>query len=143
MSSTSRPTSSPHAGQPGSPTACDAFVAAMDIVGRRWNGRVVQAMGAGCRGFSEIARYVEGLSDQVLARRLRELESAGLITRAVLDGRPPAVRYALTAQGRALLPILDALTEWGHQLLDQKDRSPSAAPAPLAHTPARRTEQHR
>jgi len=99
------------------PGACPSFVAAMDIVGRRWNGRVVQALGAGCKGFAEIARHVGGVSDQVLARRLRELESDGLIRRSVTDGRPPAARYFLTDTGRSLLPVLDALTEWGRQLL--------------------------
>jgi Predicted transcriptional regulators len=89
----------------------------MEIVGRRWNGRVVQALGSGCKGFAEIARHVEGVSDQVLARRLRELESDGLIRRSVTYGRPPAARYALTDTGRSLLPVLDALTEWGRQLI--------------------------
>ncbi|MGO3796330.1 MAG: winged helix-turn-helix transcriptional regulator [Pauljensenia sp.] len=100
------------------PGACPSFVAAMDIVGRRWNGRVVQALGAGCKGFAEIARHVDGVSDQVLARRLRELESDGLIRRSVTNGRPPAARYFLTDTGRTLLPVLDALTEWGRQLLN-------------------------
>lgn len=97
--------------------ACPSFVAAMEIVGRRWNGLMVQALGAGCASFSEIARHIDGVSDQVLARRLRELEGDGLIVRTVSDARPPQVRYALTETGRALLPVLTALTQWGHQLL--------------------------
>lgn len=108
--------SRPPAGDAGS--ACPSFVAAMDVVGRRWSGRVVQALGAGCQGFAEIARHVGGVSDQVLARRLRELESDGLVSRSVTDGHPPLVRYRLTEVGGALLPVLDALTDWGHQLLE-------------------------
>lgn len=87
----------------------------MDIVGRRWNGLIIQAIGKGCVSFSQIGRFVGGLSDAMLARRLRELEGQALITRSVLDARPPAVRYALTEAGLGLVPVLDALTEWGER----------------------------
>lgn len=103
------------------PGASPSFVAAMDIVGRRWNGRVIQALGAGCKGFAEIARHVGGVSDQVLALRLRELESDGLIRRSVTRSHPPVSRYFLTETGRSLLPVLDALAEWGRQLLSDTE----------------------
>ncbi len=97
----------------------------MEVVGRRWNGRLVQAIGAGCQSFSDIRRHVEGLSDAVLARRLRELEGDGLVARHVLDERPPAVRYTLTESGVALLPVLEALTEWGDLLLETSGPTPA------------------
>lgn len=84
----------------------------MDIVGKRWNGLIIGAVKEGCASFGEIAAYA-ALSDAVLARRLRELESHGLIVRTVHPTRPPSVRYELTAAGSALAPILDALTQWG------------------------------
>lgn len=96
-------------------SACPAFVAAMDVIGRRWNGLIIQAVGAGCASFTEISRYASGLSDAVLARRLKELEDDGLLTRAVVDSRPPSSRYELTEAGRSLLPILEGLTAWGEQ----------------------------
>lgn len=94
-------------------SACPSFVAAMDIVGRRWNGIILQALAKGCTAFSEIGRFTPGLSDAMLSRRLRDLEAQQLLTRTVSGERPPAVRYALTEAGIALAPILDALTAWG------------------------------
>ncbi|MCI2179071.1 MAG: helix-turn-helix transcriptional regulator [Ancrocorticia sp.] len=97
--------------------ACPSFVSAMNIVGKRWSGLIVGAMAHGCETFSEISRYAADLSDAVLARRLRELEADGVISRTVVATHPPSVRYALTPAGQALAPILDELTAWGQQYL--------------------------
>ncbi len=87
----------------------------MEIVGRRWNGLILQALHEGCTSFSEVSRYAAGLSDAMLSRRLRELESDELITRTVIDARPPSVQYQLTEAGASLAPILDQLTSWGER----------------------------
>ncbi len=105
----------------------------MEIIGRRWNGLILQALGEGCTTFTEVARYVEGLSDAVLARRLRELEGDALIERTVTDARPPGVRYTLTAAGAALTPILDQITTWGERFVPEA----AGVPAPSA----RQTEE--
>lgn len=114
--------------------ACPSFVAAMDIVGKRWNGIIVQAIAEGCNAFSEIARYTPGLSDTMLARRLRELEDQQLVLRSVTSGRPPAVHYSLTDAGAALAPVLDALTAWGEQYTPGHHESPGMAPPPPTST---------
>ena len=95
--------------------ACPSFLEAMAIVGRRWNGLIIQAMAKGCRSFTEISKFAENLSDTSLSRRLKDLEGDGLITREVIDDRPVRVRYTLTEAGSALAPVLDALTEWGER----------------------------
>lgn len=100
----------------GNLAACPSFVSAMDLIGKRWNGMIVQALAGGCVGFAEVRRFCPGLTDAVLARRFKELEDGGLVTRAVLpETRPPAVRYGLTDAGHDLAPILDALTAWGER----------------------------
>ena len=53
-----------------------------------------------------------GLSDRLLSRRLRELESEGVVERAVHAGTPPRVSYSLTVKGRALEPAIHELTAW-------------------------------
>ena len=95
--------------------ACPSFLQAMAIVGRRWNGLIIQAMAKGCRSFTEISHFAEKLNDTSLSRRLKDLEDEGLVTREVIDDRPVRVRYSLTEAGAALAPVLDALTEWGEQ----------------------------
>lgn len=94
--------------------ACPSFVAAMDVIGRRWSGIIIEAIGKGNTGFADVSRFVPHIGDTMLAKRLRELETDGLIQREVMDGRPIRVRYSLTVAGLALLPILRDITSWGH-----------------------------
>ena len=53
------------------------------------------------------------LSQKVLTAQLRDMESNGLVTRTVYPEVPPRVEYSLTALGRSLKPILDAMWNWG------------------------------
>ena len=99
------------------PPACDAALShAFGLLGKRWNGVILGALGAGPAGFAEIRRGIGSITDSVLSDRLTELAEAGLITRCVTDTRPPSVNYGLTEAGRALVPILDQLAGWasGH-----------------------------
>jgi DNA-binding HxlR family transcriptional regulator len=91
---------------------CPALLAAMALLGKRWNGLVIQALGTGPQRFVDIRRGIPGISDAVLARRLGELQHCELIER--VDGATRAP-YRLTAKGRDLLPVLDALTAWAER----------------------------
>jgi DNA-binding HxlR family transcriptional regulator len=63
--------------------------------------------------YREVSAALPGLSDKVLADRLRQLTEAGVVDRRRVPGRPPGTRYALTPRGRALGPVLQALWDWG------------------------------
>jgi DNA-binding HxlR family transcriptional regulator len=93
--------------------ACDAWLGrAFDLLGKRWNGVILGTLSTGPAGFAELRRAVGAITDSVLSDRLNELSRAGLVHRSVTDARPPGVSYALTAEGQALLPILDELAKW-------------------------------
>ena len=49
----------------------------------------------------------------MLTQHLRELEADGVVVRTVHEQVPPHVEYSFSAKGRTLLPLLDALAEWG------------------------------
>ncbi|MFT8704403.1 winged helix-turn-helix transcriptional regulator [Bifidobacterium aquikefiricola] len=107
--------------------ACDGFLAAIDIIDRRWSSLVIQAIAKGCRTFSQISCYSNKINDSSLSKRLKELEEQGIVKRTIVDTRPPRAMYHLTQSGLELVPILDALTEWGNRnLLDQSDSSGNA-----------------
>lgn len=91
---------------------CPDFHAAIELVGRRWAGAILWALGERPHFFAELTATVPGLSDRLASRRLRELESAGLVERSVHDGPPARVSYALTEKGRALGPALAELEDW-------------------------------
>jgi DNA-binding HxlR family transcriptional regulator len=88
------------------------FHAAVELIGRRWTGAILWALAARPHYFAELCSAVPGLSDRLLSRRLRELESEGMVRRSVEDGTPPRVSYALTEKGRSLEPALAELDEW-------------------------------
>lgn len=99
---------------------CDkALVAAFGLLGKRWNGIILGTLGSGPVGYAELRRGIGQITDSVLSDRLTELAVAGLIERSVTDARPPGVSYGLTAQGRALIPILEQLARWASANLDR------------------------
>jgi DNA-binding HxlR family transcriptional regulator len=97
---------------------CDAALThAFALLGKRWNGIILGSLIKGPAGFSEIRRALVTISDSVLADRLAELTTAGLILREVDEGPPVAVRYQLAQPGIALIPVLNDLMNWARDNL--------------------------
>jgi DNA-binding HxlR family transcriptional regulator len=69
----------------------------------------------GAHRYAEIKAAIPGVNDTMLARRLRELEAAGLIERRVIDTSPVKVEYHLTVKGGELRPVIDELMIWSHK----------------------------
>jgi len=82
---------------------------AADLLERRWQLSILYAALTGALRFNEFADAVGGISPRMLAERLRELEHAELIQRRVLPTSPPTVEYRLTARGRELAPVMEAI----------------------------------
>lgn len=97
---------------------CPHYQHAVELIGRRWTGSIVQALMGGPMRFSEIADAIPALSDRLLSTRLKELEANGIVTREVLGGAPVQVRYGLTGKGRALEPVIAALRGWARDWLE-------------------------
>jgi DNA-binding HxlR family transcriptional regulator len=86
---------------------------ALDVVGDRWALLVVRELMLGPKRYTDLLRGLPGLSPDVLAQRLRELEAAGVARRASLPPPAAAKVYELTERGRELEPVLLALGRWG------------------------------
>lgn len=94
---------------------CRRAAATVERVGRRWNSGILLALARGASRFTEIVAHVDGLSDRMLAARLRELEQIGLIDRIVEPTTPVSVRYRLTVRGQDLLASLQPLVAYGQR----------------------------
>jgi DNA-binding HxlR family transcriptional regulator len=94
---------------------CRRATAIVERVGRRWNSGILLALARGASRFTEILARVDGLSDRMLAARLKELEQMGLIDRIVEPTTPVSVRYRLTARGRDLLAAIQPLVDYGQR----------------------------
>lgn len=87
------------------------------LLGKRWTGLVMAALMAGPGHFAELKRAIPGISERMLADRLAELASLGLVTREVDEGPPLRVSYRLTSAGLGLDPALRELSRWAGEHL--------------------------
>ncbi|MYY06354.1 winged helix-turn-helix transcriptional regulator [Streptomyces sp. ATexAB-D23] len=89
-----------------------AIAQALDVVGDWWTLLIVRDAARGVHRFDALQREL-GVSRKVLAERLRLLVEAEVLTREPYQERPARYEYRLTPRGRALLPVLIALQDWG------------------------------
>ncbi len=89
------------------------------IVGGRWKPKILWVL---LRNeplrYTALRRACPPVSDRILSKELKELESWGLITRREYSTIPPKTDYSLTAQGHTLRSILEAMAEWGDRAQD-------------------------
>jgi DNA-binding HxlR family transcriptional regulator len=94
---------------------CVRFHQAVELIGRRWSGAVIQLLMQRRLRYAELRAAIPDISDRMLSERLRELEAAGIVVRTVLPDPPVRVEYDLTEKGRALKPSLNAIGEWAER----------------------------
>jgi DNA-binding HxlR family transcriptional regulator len=83
------------------------------IVGGKWKLSLLWYISAETRRFGEIKRIFPDITQSMLTKQLRELESDGLLHREIYKEVPPRVEYSLTNLGQQFLPILQSMSEWG------------------------------
>jgi DNA-binding HxlR family transcriptional regulator len=93
---------------------------ALDIIGERWTLLIVRELLAGPRRYTDLHADLPGVSTDVLASRLKEMERDTLVTRRRLAPPGAAQVYELTTRGRELLPVLTALADWGAPALSER-----------------------
>jgi len=103
-------------------TLCPRFHKAIELIGSRWTGAVLQLLMNGRARFAELRDAIPEISDRMLSERLRILEEEGLIDRHVLPEPPIKVEYELTQKGKELHRSLEAIGSWAEKWL------PSSAP---------------
>lgn len=98
---------------------CDAPCAierGMRIVGGKWTGSILWHLKDEPVRFNDLSRMIGGASKKMISERLRQLESQGLVRRAVKETSPVTVEYSLTPFGETALDALDALRQWSEAL---------------------------
>jgi DNA-binding HxlR family transcriptional regulator len=92
---------------------------ALDIVGERWTILIVRNLLLGPLRYSDLLRGLPGITTNLLAKRLREMEEAGLIEQVRGAAGDTGHAYRLTPLGQQLEPSLHALGRWGWRYLGQ------------------------
>ena len=97
---------------------CPRYEHAIQLLGKRWTGLILDTFMGGPKRFCELTAAVDGLSDRVLSDRLRELEIEGIIERKVYPQIPVRVEYRLTDKGRDLQPVVAAIHTWAETWIE-------------------------
>jgi len=92
------------------------LAAALERVGDRWSLLLVEALLPGPRRFNELSEAVSGIAPNILADRLRRLESERIVSATLYSERPPRFAYALTSEGQELAGALRLLADWGSRV---------------------------
>ena len=87
---------------------------AVSLVGGKWKLLIIRNLRMRPWRFNELQRDLEGISQKVLTDSLRQMMDDGLVYRHDYQERPPRVDYRLTELGEKLLPIMDALSDFGN-----------------------------
>lgn len=97
------------------PQLCAKFHGAVELIGRRWSGALIQVLLGGPLRYADLRAAIPDITDRMLSERLKELEEAGIAVRRVIPETPVRVEYELTEKGRALDEALSAIGKWAEQ----------------------------
>ena len=87
---------------------------AVSLIGGKWKLLIIRNLKERPWRFNELQRDIEGISQKVLTNSLRQMIDDGLVYRHDYQEIPPKVEYGLTELGKEMLPIIDALADFGN-----------------------------
>lgn len=101
---------------------------AISLIGDRWTLFIVYNLLSGPKRFGELLT-MGSVSPKTVSQRLKMLEKIGFVERHAFAEIPPRVEYHLTEKGRALVDILQAISQFGERYLtDDEPEMPSPPP---------------
>jgi len=113
---------------------CARFHKAIELIGRRWSGALIQVLLRKPARFAELRSAIPGITDRMLSERLCELEAEGLVRRRVSTLVPVRVGYELSAKGRDLERSMTAVASWARQWMAR----PASGAPPSSRAASRR-----
>ena len=96
----------------GKRSACP-LAGTLDLLGDKWTLLVIRDLLLGKHTFTAFQASPEKIPSNILAERLKRLEHEAIVRRELYQERPPRYSYHLTAKGKDLAPVLQAMLSWG------------------------------
>jgi DNA-binding HxlR family transcriptional regulator len=87
--------------------------ATSNVLAGKWKVLIVWHLSFGSRRFAELRELLPGVTEKVLTSQLSDLARDGVIQRQVASGFPRRVDYMLTGAGADLIPVMEAMCDWG------------------------------
>ena len=90
--------------------------AAIAVLGGKYKAIIIWHLNvSGVMRYSEIQKAIPQATAKMLSQQLKELESDGIVKRKLYPVVPPKTEYTLTSLGKTLVPIVNAMSSWGHE----------------------------
>jgi DNA-binding HxlR family transcriptional regulator len=86
---------------------------ALDVLRGRWKLPIIVSLLFGAKRFGQISDEINGITDKMLSKELKDLEVNHLVKRTVYDSFPPVVEYSITPHGKSLEKVIAELGNWG------------------------------
>jgi DNA-binding HxlR family transcriptional regulator len=109
------------------PKVCSRFHRAVELIGSRWTGAIIQTLLQGKTRYAGIKAAIPDITDRMLSERLRSLEAEDLVTRWVIADTPVRVEYELTDKGRSLENALLEISTWAERWISVDSGQDEAA----------------
>lgn len=94
----------------------------LSAIGGKWKPVILYCICNSVNRFGALQRAIPSVTKQMLTKQLRELESDGIVTRKVFAEVPPRVEYGLTSEGVSLLPVVEAMRDWGASRISNREQ---------------------
>ena len=92
--------------------------ATLQLIGGKYKSLILWHLIGKTLRFNELGKLIKTATPKMLTQQLRELENDGLINRVVYPIVPPKTEYSLTPFGESIIPVLEAMCNWGNSYLE-------------------------
>ena len=95
--------------------------ATLSLIGGKYKPLILWHLVGQPLHYMELQRRIPSATPKMLSQQLRDLEDCGMVHREVIPEKPPKTVYSLTAFGESIIPVLDAMCQWGTAYMDGLD----------------------
>lgn len=95
--------------------------ATLSLIGGKYKPLILWHLADYPLHYMELQRRIPTATPKMLSQQLRDLENCGMVHREVIPEKPPKTVYSLTAFGESIIPVIDAMCQWGMAYMDGLD----------------------
>jgi DNA-binding HxlR family transcriptional regulator len=95
------------------------IIRTVEYIGNKWKPLILVLLRDGKMRFGKLLIFLPSISRKILTQQLRELEKDGLIIRHSYSEKPPRVEYESSELGKTLVPVFQAMYDWGITVADR------------------------
>lgn len=99
--------------------------ATLSLIGGKYKPLILWHLRETPKHYMELQRLIPRATPKMLSQQLHDLEECGMIDREVIPEKPPKTKYSLTAFGKSIIPVIDAMCNWGTDYLKELDMQTS------------------